>query len=97
MQPIDRGDDNLLILYTCNDLLFETVVQGRLQHVLNVVLVDANMLHVEKNSSSIVLKRNKSTSHLLVRQLINLLASEEEVTRVIIQMETDDVAMKNTV
>lgn len=62
-----------------------------------MVLIDTNMLNVEKNSSSIVLERNKSTSHLLVRELINLLACKQEVTRVIIQMEADDVTMQDAV
>ena len=67
MEPIDRGDDDLLILNTCYNLFFKTVVEWRFKHVLNVVLIDTNMLHIEQNSSSIVLQSYKSAAHLLVR------------------------------
>lgn len=97
MKPVHRRNDDLLVLNASYYLLLKTVMERRFQHVLYVVLIDTYVLYIEQNCSSIVLQGNKSTTHLLVRQLEDLLACKEEVAGIVVEVEADNVAMKDAV
>ena len=39
----------------------------RLQHILHMILIDADVLDVEEDGAAVVLQRDKTTPHLLMR------------------------------
>lgn len=55
------------------------------------------MLNIEQNCSSVVFQGNETTSHLLVRKLVYLFAGKQEISRIVIQVEPNDIAVKDTV
>ena len=67
MQSIDGRNNNLLILNTSHHLFFKSVVNWRLQHILHMILIDTDVLDVEEDGAAVVLQRDKTTPHLLVR------------------------------
>lgn len=96
MPSVHRPNDDLFVLDLLTQAILEVKARLRFQHLRKTVEVYSDMVHLDKDVSSIVLYGNESALHgdHLIVEIV--LTNAHEVSGVVERVETKEVAAEHT-
>jgi hypothetical protein len=94
MKSVNRGDNVLFVLNLLRKQVLKIEEGLRSKHTVDIILVDTNMINFQKDCPAIVLNSNVSSLLCGHLQLKNLSARSKEVSGILKQVESYNIATK---